>query len=96
MRGNLPGRTLDLGVDTPGQHPGHVAGQTTSGDVGDGTDIDGRQQRRHSRGVDDRGSQELVGERVRGAVEGRTIEGATGACEQHPAGERVTVGAQVR
>jgi hypothetical protein len=33
------------GVDAPGQDAGQVAGEPTAGDVGDGPDVDGLQQR---------------------------------------------------
>ena len=93
-RGASHAATIELGVDALGQHPGQVAGEPAAGDVGDGAHVDVAEERPHGRGVDHRRREQLVGEAVVRARERGVVEGQPGALEQHPAGQRVAVGAQ--
>ena len=89
-------RPLDLGEDTGllpatavhdritgvGEHPGQVARNPTPGHVGERVDRHLAGQLQHGRGIDDAGSEELVGERVVGAGPGRTVEVAARTVEE--------------
>ena len=76
IAGSLPGGALEHGPEPGGQHPGQVADDPASGDVGAG--VQRLAQRgahgQHGRGVDDRGAQQLVGQRVRRPGPGRVAE----------------------
>ena len=98
--GAPPTSPVEHGVEVGGQDPEQVAGDAAAGDVGrrrappPGAGVDGGQ---HGRGVDDRGPEQLVGQRVRRPRPRPAPSRSSPArSEQHVAGQGVAVGAQTR